>query len=317
MEEIGIKLRPAMRPDDAVKRKRPNKSKIAVGKKIKVKINFPKLALYLFMLCLVGFTSLPIVYVVSTAFKPLEELFLFPPRFFVRRPTTINFANLVISLGSSAVPFARYVFNSVIVTIVIVFCTVTVCSLGAYGIVKHNPPGSKTIFALIIAALMFSPHVTRIPSYLVVKSLGMINTYLALIIPSIAVAYNFFLMKQFLEQMPDELLESARIDGAGEWIIFWRIVMPSLKPAWATLVVFSFVSNWNDYISPLIYTTKQVMRTLPLALQTIAGGPAEMSIGRAGAVAAATFLMITPVIILFTTMQAMVMETMVHSGIKG
>jgi ABC-type glycerol-3-phosphate transport system permease component len=294
------------------------KRDVSLRRRIRIKKIKPSMVvLYIFMIALVGFTALPIIYVINTAFKPMEELFIFPPRFFVRRPTAINFTNLVISLGSSAVPFARYLFNSVIVTVFTVICTVVVCSLGAYGLVKHNPPGSKTIFTFIIAALMFSPHVTRIPSYMVVNSLGMINTYWALIIPSIAVAYNFFLMKQFLEQIPNDLLESARIDGANEWITFWKIVMPALTPAWSTLVVFSFVSNWNDYFSPLIYTTSQAMRTLPLALQTIAGGPASMSIGRAGAVAASTFLMITPTIVLFTAMQAKVMETMVYSGIKG
>src|SRR5699024_8293659 len=130
-------------------------------------------------------------------------------------------------------------------------------------------------------------------------------------------AYNFFLIKQFTEQFPDDLLEAARIDGANEWVAFWNIVMPALTPAWSTLIVFSFVSSWNDYFSPLIFTTSQVMKTLPLALQTIAGGPATSSIGRAGAVAAATFLMTMPTVIIFTTMQSRVLETMTYSGIKG
>lgn len=273
--------------------------------------------LYIFMLALVVFCALPLIFVVSTAFKPFDELFLFPPRYFVMKPTLDNFRNLVISLGSSTIPFARYVFNSVLVTSVTVCCTVLVCSMGAYGMVKHSPPGSKTLFSLIIAALMFSPHVTQISRYMVVNELGLINTYWALILPNIAVAYNFFLMKQFTEQFPNELLESARMDGAREWRIFWKVVMPALTPAWSTLVVFSFVTNWNDYFSALIFLTSQTMKTLPLALQTIAGGPATMNIGRAGAVAAATFLMVIPTIIIFMTMQARVMETMTHSGIKG
>ena len=176
---------------------------------------------------------------------------------------------------------------------------------------------SSAIFAVVIAALMFSPHVTTIPRYFVVNSMGLINTYWALILPRIAVAYNFFLMKQFCEQIPDALLESARMDGARELRVFWNIIMPSIKPAWATLVVFSFVQTWNDYFTPLIFTTSQAMRTMPLALQTIAGGVAAISIGRAGAVAAATFIMITPTILLFTLMQRLVMQTMTHSGIKG
>ncbi len=283
----------------------------------KIKIMPGRIVLYTFMLLLVGFTALPLIYMVSTAFKPLDELFLFPPRYLVRRPTLQNFYDLLISMGSSTVPFTRFISNSVFVTTITVFCTVIVSAFGAYGIVKHKPPGSKLLFNFIIAALMFSPHVTQISRYMVVNYLGLVNSYWALIITHIAVPYNFFLMKQFTEQFPDELLESARIEGANEWRVFWSIVMPALTPAWSTLVVFSFVSNWNDYFTPLIYITSQVKKTLPLVLQTISGGPATMAIGRAGAVAAATFLMTVPTVIIFTIMQSKVMETMVHSGIKG
>lgn len=282
-----------------------------------VHITFNKVMLYTVMLILVAFTSLPLIYLVSTAFKPLDELFLFPPRFFVSRPTTKNFSDLLQALGSSTVPFLRYAFNSIVVTVVTVVLTVMVSSLGAYSLVKFQPPGAKMLFNVILMALMFSPHVTRIPSYMVINKLQLINTYGALILPNIAVAYNIFLMKQFLEQYPDELLEAARIDGAGEFHIFLKLVMPALAPAWSTLIVFSFVANWNDAFSPLIYITSQAMKTLPLALTTISGGAAGMSVGRAGAVAAATFLMTVPTVIIFTVMQSKVMETMVHSGIKG
>jgi len=291
--------------------------KLRLGKYKKVRIKPSMVLVYIFMIVLVAFTALPIVYVVCTAFKPLDELFLYPPRFFVRRPTLKNFSDLVLSLGSSTVPFTRYVFNSLLTTIATVVLTVLVSSMGAYSLVKHKPPGAKTLFNIILMALMFSAHVTQIPRYMVVNSMGLINSYWALILPNVAVAYNIFLMKQFTEQFPDELLESARLDGANEWQVFVRIVMPSLTPAWSTLVVFSFVSSWNDYFSPLIYITSQAKRTMPIALQTIAGGPAASSIGRAGAVAAATFIMLVPVISIFTAMQKRVMETMVHSGIKG
>ena len=279
-------------------------------------ITFSKIMLYTVMFALVAFTALPLVYLVVTAFKPLDELFVYPPKFYVKNPTMKNFSDLLISLGSSAVPFTRYAFNSILVTSIIVLCTVIVSALGAYSLVKFKPPGSKPLFDLILMALMFSPHVTKIPSYMVVNGLGLINTYGALILPNIAVAYNFFLMKQFIEQYPNELLEAARIDGAGEFLIFLKMVMPALKPAWSTLIVFSFVNNWNDYFSPLIYVTSQAMKTLPLALQTISGGAAGMSVGRAGAVAAATFCMTLPTVIIFVIMQGKVMETMVYSGIK-
>jgi ABC-type glycerol-3-phosphate transport system permease component len=286
-----------------------------VKRKIK-KITLKKTLLYVILFALVAFTGLPIIYMISTAFKPLHELFLWPPRFFVRNPTVTNFSDLMVALSSSDVPFTRYVFNSVFVTATTVTCTVIVCSMGAYGLVKHKPPGSAVYFNVIVAALMFSPHVTRIPSFMVINSLGLVNTYWALILPSIPVAYNFFLMKQFLEPFPNDLLEAARIDGANELHIYWKIVMPALTPAWSTLVVFSFVSNWNDFMSPLIYIHNQAMKTLPLALRTIGGG-GSIELGRAGAVAAATLLMTLPTIIIFTIMQSRVMETMTYSGIKG
>ena len=271
--------------------------------------------MYVFMLALVSFTSLPLVYMISTAFKPLDELFIYPPQFFVRKPTLQNFSDLFIALSGTTVPFTRYLFNSVFVTGVTVTCTIVVCSMGGFALAKYNLPGAKWIFAVIIAALMFSPHVTQIPRYMVVNRLGLMDTYAALMITNIAVAYNFFLMRQFSTQIPNSFLESARIDGAKEFWIYWRIGMPLLKPAWSTLIVLSFVANWNDFFTPLIFTQRQAMKTLPLALQTIRGGAG--SIGRAGAVAAATFLSTLPTIVLFLFMQKKVMETMVHSGIKS
>jgi len=282
--------------------------------KIRRKFSFKWFLLYAFMLALVGFTSLPLIYMVSTAFKPIDELFLFPPKFFVRNPTIENFKSLLMAVSSSTVPFTRYVFNSIFITCINVLGTVLVCSMGSYALVKHKLPGAKIAFKIILGALMFPGHVTQIPNYMVVNTLGLINTYSALIIPKLAVAYNFFLMKQFIEQLPDALIESARLDGANEWCVFWKIVMPSIQPAVATLVVFSFVANWNDYFSPLVFITSEAMKTLPLAIQTIGG---SANIARAGATAAATFLTTAPTVIIFVFMQSRVMQTMVHSGIKA
>ena len=196
-----------------------------------------------------------------------------------------------------------------------VFLSVLVCCMGAYGLVKFKPIGSNAIFAVILAALMFSNHVTQIPNYMVVNAMGLINSYLSLIIPKVAVAYNFFLVKQFAEQLPDSILEAARIDGCGEFQTFWKIAMPLLKPAWSTLAVFSFVNNWNDYFSPLIFINRNAMKTLPLALQTMAGGAGVVA--RAGTVGAATLLTTAPAIIVFVIMRGKVMQTMTYSGIKS
>lgn len=143
-----------------------------------------------------------------------------------------------------------------------------VSTLGAYSLVKHHPPGSKVLFQLVLATLMFSPYVTQIPRYLIINEMGLVNHYSALILPGIVSAYNFFLIKQFVEQLPNDLLEAARIDGSGEYRIYWTIIMPMLAPAWSTLMVFSFVSSWNDYFSPLIYINDPALQTLPLALNT-------------------------------------------------
>lgn len=272
-----------------------------------------RILLYLIITLLAIFTSLPLLYVVMTAFKPLDEIVKFPPQFIVRRPTTDNFADLMTALDSSAVPFIRNVFNSFFVSTVTVFFTVILSSMGSYGLVKHRIPFPNAVFAIIIAALMFSPQVTQVSTYMVVNNLHLVDTYWSLILPKIAMAFYFFLIKQFLEQLPDSFLEAARIDGANEWFIFWRIVMPFLAPAWSTLVVLTFVANWNDYFTPLIFITNQALKPLPLALQTIGEGG---NLARSGAMAAATFLTTIPPVVLFVIMQKRVIETMTYSGIK-
>lgn len=283
--------------------------------KAKIKIKKGKLAVYVFMAITVAFTALPLVYLVCTAFKPLSELYVFPPQFFVRNPTLKNFYDLLASISSSSVPYVRYVFNSIVIAVITVGGSVIVSTISAYGLVKHAPPGSKFLFQIVVAALMFSPYVTQIPRYLIVNKIGLMDSYFALILPTIATAYNFFLIKQFVEQIPNDTIEAARIDGSGEFRIYWRIIMPTLSPAWSTLLVFTFVSTWNDYFSPLIYISDQAKKTLPLALTTISGGSASM--GRAGAVAMATMLMTLPNVIVFSAAQRKVMETMAYSGIKG
>ncbi len=276
------------------------------------RLSFGRIVLNLFLLALVAFTALPIVYAICTAFKPLHELYAYPPRFFVHDPTMNNFADLLTALGGSEIPFLRYIFNSLFTTVIIVVLNVLISATGAYGLVKHRVPCGNLLFGIIVAALMFSAQVTQIPTYTLVNGMNLIDTYASLIVTKLATAYNFFLMKQFLEQFPDDLLEAARLDGAGEWRIFFGIVMPSVKPAWSTLVVFSFVNNWNDYFTPLIYTRSQALKTLPLALQNIGTGVAV-----AGAMAAASLIMILPTILVFTAMQSRVMETMTYSGIKS
>lgn len=281
------------------------------------RLTFEEVVIYAVTIILMLFSMLPLIYLVSSAFKPLDEILRFPPRFLVRKPTFDNFANLLVSLNSSAVPFLRYVFNSFYTTVLTVIGTVFVSIIGAYGLVIHSPKGSSVIMQIVIAALMFSPYVTQIPNYLVVTNLGMFDSFAALVVPKIAVAYNFFLLERFTRGIPKTMVEAARIDGAGETRICFSIVMPLLKPAIATLVVLSFIASWNDGFSPLVFIISQQKKTLPVALATIAGGVGVTDLGRVGATMAASFLTTLPTIAVFTAMQGLVMKTMAHSGIKA
>jgi ABC-type glycerol-3-phosphate transport system permease component len=212
---------------------------------------------------------LPLYLLVINAFKPLEELFLFPPRYYVMNPTTTNFTDLLVATNAAWIPFSRYLFNSVFITVVVVTAHVVVACMCAYPLAKSRAPGVKLIFNFVVASLMFSPLVTNIPRYLIVNSLGMIDTYWALILPGIAGSMGVFLMKQFLEQVPTSLIEAARIDGSSEWNLFWKLIMPLSRPAWATLTIFAWLSSWNDEWSPLVFTRSEAMKTLPLAIHTM------------------------------------------------
>jgi ABC-type glycerol-3-phosphate transport system permease component len=282
----------------------------------RLKFQWPSPA-YWVLVPLAIFAVLPIIYVISTAFKPLEELLLFPPPFFVRRPTMDNFQDLLLATNALAVPFSRYLFNSVFVTLTTVLLQVLFCSMAAYPLSKaRGLPGTNIIFGMVIAALMFAPQVTRIPQYLVVQKLGMIDTYWALIVPALAYSLGLFMMKQFMDNSVDiSLIEAARIDGATEWTIFWRVVMPNVAPAWNTLLIFGFIAHWNDSFSPVVFTRSEAMKTVSVAMISLTNGPA--TVARLGAQSAAAFLMTAPTIIVFLLRQAKVMQTMAHSGIKG
>ncbi|WP_274362001.1 carbohydrate ABC transporter permease [Paenibacillus thermotolerans] len=256
----------------------------------------------------------PLVYMASTALKPISELFLFPPRFFVVNPTLLNFRDLLLITGTSFVPFSRFILNSVVVTSGIVFFGVVISAMAAYPLAKHEMPFKKEIFGMIVTALMFSPMVLQIPQYLLISKSGLMNTYFAMILPYLAAPIGMFLMTQFLRQIPDALLEAARMDGASEWKVFWTVIMPLLKPAIATFALFSFIQAWNDPYPAMVYTTKEDMKSLPLAIQTISGGAGV--IARVGTLAAASFLMIIPTIVVFIITQRMVLQTMAHSGLK-
>jgi ABC-type glycerol-3-phosphate transport system permease component len=265
----------------------------------------------IFILTVFGlFFAYPLVYAINNAFKPLNEIFLFPPQLFVQQPTLNNFQDLFIIMSKSWVTFSRYIFNTVFITAVGTMGLIIVASMGAYVVSKYRFPGSRLFFSLVITTLMFSGYVTAIPNYLVMTRLGWVDTYLSVIVPAFAMPMGFFLLKQFIDTVPNTLLEAAKVDGATEGRIFVQLVLPMIKPAWLTVMIFSVQSLWNARASNFIYSEQ--LKTLPYALsQIISGG-----VARAGVGAAVTlFVMIVP-LVMFICAQSNVIQTMANSGIK-
>ncbi|WP_373309162.1 MULTISPECIES: carbohydrate ABC transporter permease [Paenibacillus] len=266
--------------------------------------------LFAFLAVFGAFMALPLVYAVNNAFKPLNELFLFPPRFFVNNPTMDNFYDLVALMGNSWVPLSRYIVNTLFITIIGTVGHILLSSAAAYPLAKYRFPGSRILFSIVVMSLMFSGHVTAIPNYMVMSWLGWINTHASIIVPSLAFSLGLFLMKQFMEQIPDALLEAAKIDGANEYRIYWTIVMPNVKPAWLTLMILQFPMLWGSDGGNFIYSEN--LKTLHYALgQITAGGIARAGVGAA----VALILMIVP-ITLFIISQSNVLQTMATSGMK-
>ncbi|MDF2542082.1 MAG: transporter permease [Herbinix sp.] len=272
---------------------------------------FVDFGIYFILLLFGVIMALPLVYAICNSIKPLEEFFYFPPRLFVVNPTFKNFKDLFHLMSNSWVPFSRYIFNTVFITTVGTAGHVFIASLCAYAMSKHKFPGQNVLFGMVVLSLMFSGAVTSIPSFLVYTKLGWIDSYKSIIIPAFASSLGLYLMKQFMDQMiPDEILESARIDGAKEIFVFWRIAMPMVKPAWLTLIMFSVQGLWG--IGSSIYIRSEDLKTLNYALSQIMSG----GIARAGAAAAAQVLMMVVPILIFLFTQSNIIETMSTSGMK-
>lgn len=261
------------------------------------------------------FVGLPILFIINHAFKPLNELYAWPPRFFVRRPTFENFRALVDLASDSGIPFSRYLFNSILVTVIGVFLSILITSLAAYGLSKLKFKGKKLLFEINTLALMFVPIAVTIPRYLTMSNVGLIDTYLALILPLIAIPVGLFLVKQFIDQTPNEVIESAKIDGASEMQIFLKIILPIIAPAVATVGILSFQLFWNDIVGSSLYVDSESIKTLPFYFSTLSALVGNPVAGQ-GMRAAASFIMFVPNIILFIFLQNKVMNTMAHSGIK-
>ena len=262
-------------------------------------------------LCAVGvFMALPLVYVIVNAFKPLDEIFMFPPRFFVRNPTMNNFSELYIVLADSWVPFSRYVFNTLFITATGTLFHVLFASMAAFALCKIDLPGKNLLFFIVVNSLMFTPAVTGVPNYMIMTNLRLTDTYWSIILPVVGGSMGLFLMKQFMSTVPDALIEAAKIDGAHQMTIFWRVVMPQVKPAWLTLVIFCVQNLWNANGGVYIYT--EHMKTLPYALSQIVGG----GIARTGVASTVSLIMLVVPVCTYILTQSNIVETMASSGIK-
>jgi len=262
---------------------------------------------------LVGFAFvmiLPLVFAINNAFKPLDEIFLFPPRFFVINPTFRNFSDLFAIMSNSWIPFSRYFFNTVFVTFVGTLGHVIFASAAAYPLAKHKFPGSDWMFRIVVLSLMFNPMVTQIPNFMIIAGLGWLDTYAAIIVPAFAAPLGLYLMKQFMERIPDTMIEAAKIDGASEFRIYWTIIMPMVKPAWLTLLILMFQTLWGATGTTFIFSEE--LKTMHFAVSQILQG----GIARAGAAAAVGVLLMIVPITVFIVSQSNIIETMASSGMK-
>ena len=254
---------------------------------------------------------LPMVYAICQSLKPLDELFVFPPRFFVVNPTFKNYRDLFSLINNSWVPFSRYIFNTVFISLAGTFGNVLFASYAAYALAKIKVPGRKFLFSVVVYSLMFNSTVTGITNFITMSALGWVDTYLAVIVPSWCYTFGLYLMKQFMEtSVNDSVLESARLEGASENLIFWKIAMPMVKPAWITLIIFVFKDLWNMGSSMYIYSEQ--LKTFNYAIsQLVTAG-----IARSGVSAAATVIMMIVPITVFVITQSNVITTMSASGMK-
>lgn len=266
--------------------------------------------LYLFLAFVALVMAFPIIYAVGSALKPLDELFKFPPTIWPRNPTTDNFSDLFVTMGKSWVTFSRYLFNTVFITAVGTAGHLIIASMAAFVLAKYDFPGGQAFFKLVTIAMMFHYYVTAIPNYLVINKVGWIDTYWAIIVPAFALPMGLFLMKQFMEGLPTSLIEAAKIDGASEWRVFSGIVMPNVKPAWLTLIIFSVQGLWNNRASTYIYSEEK--KTLVFALQQVQGG----GIARTGQGAAVLVVLMVVPIAIFIFSESQILETMASSGLK-
>lgn len=278
-----------------------------------------QLKFYILLLPLAALMLLPIIFIFSNAFKPPDELFAFPPRFFVINPTFKNFSDLFSTMSTSGVPVSRYLFNSIVIALVTILASILVSSTAAYALSKLNFKLKRTIFSVNTVALMFVPIAVTIPRFLIINGLGMIDTFWVHILPALAMPVGLFLLKQFIDVIPNEVIEAARIDGASDFQIYSRIILPLIRPAIATIAILTFQATWNDAAISSLYINKEGLKTFAFYLSTLTATTATgaNTVAGQGIAAAAALILFLPNLIIFILLQSQVMSTMSHSGLKG
>lgn len=284
-----------------------------------------QIPIYIYIIPIAVFMGLPIVYIIAHSLKPMNELFAFPPRFFPLRPTLDNFRSLMQVSSTSSIPLSRYLFNSAVVTLVVVFLASFLSTMAGFALSKLKFRLKNPIMEINNAALMFVPVAVTIPRYLTIANMGILDTYWAHILPLVAMPVGLFLVKQFIDQVPDALLEAAQIEGANAFTVYRKVVLPLIKPAIATVAILTFQQVWNNIETSNLFTDSESIRTVAFFMNTFtplgtAGATGQVSSASSvqgqGLAAAASVIMFLPNLILFVIMQSNVMNTMAHSGLK-
>ena len=259
--------------------------------------------------------GLPIVYIFVTAFKPTNELFAYPPRFFVRHPTLDNFAQIQMVMEESGIPMTRYLFNSLASALIVVVCTILMSISAGYVLAKKRFRIKKLLLELNTIALMFVPAAVKIPRYLIMERMHLLDSFWSNVVPLLAMPVGLFLIKQFIDQIPDALIEAARMDGAGDFIIVRRIITPIIQPAIVTVAILAFQNSWNSAVESTLYIDHDQLKAFAFYITSLTSG-ATTNVAAQGMAAAASLVLFVPNLIIFIVMQSKVMNTLAHSGIK-
>jgi ABC-type glycerol-3-phosphate transport system permease component len=258
---------------------------------------------------------LPIIFIIFHAFKPIDELYAFPPKFITMRLTLDNFRNLFTMTSQTGIPLTRYLFNSLFACILVIVLSIILSSLAAYSFSFLKFKGKKMLFTANQIAIMFVPIAVAVPRFIMLNFFGLTDSFLAHIIPLLAMPVGIFLLKQFMDQIPRELVEASVVDGANRWQIYRYVVMPLVKPALATIAILAFQNSWNNVETSQMYIVNESLKTLPYYFGTLT--MSTSSIASQGISAAASLIIFLPNLIFFIILQRNVMNTMAYSGIKS